>query len=94
MNLFLLGLDLREELLLGLGDLRLALLQGDLLGIPPLLGDLLLGSGGTGGIGTDGGVRLLVHALDGVGSDAELDKAGELPLEGFLVLLLKCANVR
>ena len=94
MNLFLLGLDLREELLLGLGDLRLALLQGVLLGIPPLLGDLLLGSGGAGGVGTDGGVRLLVHALDGVGSDAELDKAGELPLEGFLVLLLKCANVR
>ena len=77
-----------EELRLGLCDLVLPVLEGDLLGVPPLLGDLLLGRGDSGGVGTDGGVRLLVHALDRVGGDAQLDEARELPLEGFLILLL------
>ena len=77
-----------EELRLGLCDLVLPVLEGDLLGVPPLLGDLLLGRGDSGGVGTDGGVRLLIHALDRVGSDAQLDEARELPLEGFLILLL------
>ncbi len=88
--LLFLGLYLVEELLLGLGHARLPLLKRDLLGGPPLLDAALLlgGLGLGGGIGADSGVRLLVHRLDGVGGYAEFNVAGELFLEGLLVLLL------
>ena len=73
-NLFLLGFDLGEELFLGLLDLLLPGGQTDLLGVPPLLRHVLLGRRLVGGIGADGGVRLLVHLFDVVWANAGLDE--------------------
>jgi len=91
--LLLLGLDLVEELLLGLRHARLPLLQRDLLGGPPLLlAALLLGLGLGGGVRADRVVRLLVHGLDGVRGYAEFNVAGELLFKGLLILLLYRMN--
>merc|ERR1740129_460741 len=93
MSLFLLLLNLRKELSLGLGDLSLPGNESNLGCIPPLLG----GSGGGLGLGrwvlADGGVALLVHVLHAVGSDSVLDVPGELLLVGILVLLNEVAHV-
>merc|ERR1719225_740345 len=92
-SLFLLLFDLSQELLLGGGNLGLAVGQGDPLGGPAFLGDLLISLGGRGGVGTDGLVGLLVHALQGVASQAELDELGKLLLVRLLVLLRQAVHV-
>ena len=74
MNLFLLGFDLAEEIRLGLSHLGFPGGKTDLLGVPPLLGHGLLSGRLQGGVGSDGSVTLLVHALQGVGSNTKLDK--------------------
>ena len=89
----LLGLNLGEELLLGLGNPCLPGLQGDLLGVPPLLGHVFLRLGLRRGVGTDGLVGLLVHGLDGICGNAVLDVTGKLLLVSLLVLLLKNKHI-
>merc|ERR1719234_889295 len=92
-SLFLLLLNLRKELSLGLSDLSLPGDKTNLGRIPPLLG------GGGGGLGlgrwvlADGGVALLVHVLHAVSSDSVLDVPGELLLVSILVLLDEVAHV-
>ena len=75
MDLFLHLFQLVEELLLGLGNLCLPGIVADLLGGPPLLGDLLVGSLLLGRISSDGGVGLLVHGFHVGGCDTVLDES-------------------
>lgn len=58
------GLQLGDVRRLAVRDLRLALLQCQLLVRPPLLRDLLGGGLLVSRVRSDGGVRLLVDALD------------------------------
>lgn len=58
------SLQLRDIGRLTVGDLLLALLQGQPLLSPPLLGDLLVGRLLMSRVGADGRVRLLVDILD------------------------------
>merc|ERR1719411_1702248 len=92
-SVFLLGLHLSQELLLLVLDLLFPGLGGELLVGPPLLGNLLLGLGLAGGVGADGGVGLLVHGLNTVRVNTELDVSGELLIVRLLVLLHQVVHV-
>jgi len=59
-----LGLDRSEAGCLAIGDVVLAVLVGELLLVPALLGDLLCRFLAVGWVGADGGVAFLVHGLD------------------------------
>ena len=87
-------LELVQELLLGLVDLSPSGLQTDLLGGPSLLGDLLVNLALGSGVGTDGGVGLLVHLLNTRGGHAILDepcvKYNKRRRYNTLYYLLKC----
>ena len=91
--ILLLGGDLSQEFLLGVGDLLLPGLAGQFLGGPALLVHLLLGSRFAVWIGTDGIVSLLVHALQVVGLQTGLDELRELLLVSVFVLLLQVTHV-
>ena len=67
-------LKLSQKLLLLCGDLGLPAGEADLLGGPSLLLNLLVHLGLWRGIGSDGSMGLLVHALHAVSSDAVLDE--------------------
>lgn len=94
----LLGIDFHASLEGGnlLTDAVFALLQVER-ALLQLLGRVL-GDGGSSlwlalGIRTNGFMRLCVHCLDGIRSDARLDKARELALEAFRRLFLKLTHV-
>jgi len=82
-----------EEGSLDLGNTCSSLGVADLGAVPSLLVDGLLNLGLWRGIGSDGGVGLLVHLLDVLGVDTVLDESGELSLESFLVLFLELLHV-
>merc|ERR1712048_729361 len=86
-------LKLGQKLLLLRGDLGLPAGEADLLGGPPLLLNLLVHLGLGRGIGSDGSMSVLVHALHAVSSDSILDEPAEVLLELLLVLLLQRLHV-
>merc|ERR1719394_704218 len=83
MDLFLHLFQLVEELLLGLGNLRLPGIVANLLG-----GRLLLRR-----VSSDGGVGLLVHGFHVGGSNTVLDESAEVLLVSLFILLLEAGHV-
>ena len=86
-------LQLAQELLLGLGHLGLSGLAANLLGGPPLLGNVLGGWLLDSRVSSDGSMSLLVHLLHVTGGDTVLDEPAEVLLVSLLVLLLEAGHV-
>merc|ERR1712066_464367 len=79
--------QLGQEIFLGLGNLRLSISQGDLLGIPPLLLDtagIFLGCGRR--VCTDCLVCISIHSFHTLSSYTVLDVPRELLFVGLLFL--------